>query len=71
MMGLSMLNREKNTTFKQLCPDSNNITEIINNEQEIMKVCDLNEDNLHNLKRIRKCSSLKQTLQRTGINSSN
>ena len=32
----------------------NSISELINNEKEILNVCDLNEENLNNLKRIRK-----------------
>ena len=38
-----------------------NIMEIISNEEEIMKVCDLNADNLNNLKRICKCFLKEQS----------
>ena len=35
----------------------NSIEELLKNEQEVLRVCDLNEENLNNLKRIRKCPS--------------
>lgn len=36
----------------------NSISELIQNDQKIIKVCDLTEENLKNLKRLRKYHSL-------------